>query len=128
MAAEDPGVERTKARLATEQKVAEAGLYVACAVAASGPRDQRHRAAEAVAAGVTRDILAVNDGASIVRILMSLGSVDIGQVSQCESWELVLINKLLDYSGAPGFPRSGGRPHHHAPGPVLQVPGLWKAQ
>ena len=87
MDAEDPGVERSKARLIAEQKIAESGLYVALAVTASGPRDQRHLAAEGVAAGVTRDILATNDGASIVRILMMLGSVEIGQVSQCKNWE-----------------------------------------
>ena len=57
------------------------------AVAASGPQSQRHLAAEGVAAGITREILATNDGASIVRILMSLGSVEIGQVSQCKNWE-----------------------------------------
>ena len=87
MMAEDPGVERSRARLAMEQKVAESGLYVALVVAASGPQNQRHRAAEGVAAGIMREILATNDGASIVRILMSLGSVEIGQVSQCEAGE-----------------------------------------
>ena len=87
MAAEDPGVERSRARLIAKQKIAESGLYVALAVTASGPQNRRHLAAEGVAAGVTRDIFATNDGASIVRILMSLGSVEIGQVSQCEGWE-----------------------------------------
>ena len=82
MAAEDPGMERSRARLLAEQRVAESSLYVALAVTASGPRNQRHLAAEGVAAGVTRSIFATNDGASIVRILMQLGSVEIGQVSQ----------------------------------------------
>ena len=42
MMAEDPGVERSRARLVMEQKVAESGLYVALVVAASGPQNQRH--------------------------------------------------------------------------------------
>mgnify|MGYP007015413553 FL=1 len=84
MMAEDPGEERSRARLLAEQKIAEAGLYVALVVTASGPQNRRHLAAEGVAAGVTREVLANSDGTSVARILMSLGSVEMGQVSQCE--------------------------------------------
>ena len=51
---------------------------------ASGPQDRRHRASEGVAAGITRGVLASGDGVSIARTLMSMGSVEMGQVSQCE--------------------------------------------
>ena len=82
--AENPGQDRTKARLLKEQRVAEATLYVALVVVASGGPTRRHLAAEGVAAGVTREVLSNSDGVSVARILMSMGSVEIGQVSQCK--------------------------------------------